>query len=366
MKSKKILLVSSIIILISLILSACTGAATATSWHAVTADSTQAYLAAGVQIYAVDLNTGSQKWKFPSDKPNVKGFYAPPVLTADGQQLLVPGYDGFLYSANPSTGAELWKFSGSDYRLIASPLILDDIIYQPSTDGTVYALNLQGQLVQSFKTSGEALWAQPATATGCGCIYISSMDHSVYAFNTSSASQIWKTEDLGGSIVGKPAVGPDGTLYVGTFGKELIALDGTNGTVLWRFTTQDKVWGGPALDNDVLYFGDLSAYFYAVNAADGTQVWRIQVKADDEIVETPLVSGDNLYLATKSPSIFTINKAGEVVNTTVVGGQLLYSTPVIAGDKLLVTPLNYDKNLLVALSVENPNAAAKWLFVPAK
>jgi outer membrane protein assembly factor BamB len=369
MKSKKILLISSIVILLSLVLSACTGAAGAsTSWHAVTADSTQAYLAAGTQVYAVDLSTGSQKWKFPSDKPNTIGFYAQPVLTSDGQVLLVPGYDGYLYYVNPTTGAPIKNVLLSKYRLIASPLIVDNIIYQPSTDGTVYALNMQGVEVQRFQTtSGEALWAQPATASGCGCIYITSMDHSVYAFNLKSGQLIWQSQDLGGSIAGKPAVGPDGTLYLGTFNKEMIALDGATGSVLNRFTTQDKVWAGPALDNGVLYFGDLSGNFYAVNTADFTEVWRpFQPKADDEIVDTPLISGDNLYLSTKTPTVYTISKAGEVVNTTTVGGQFLYSTPVIAGDILLVTPLNYEKNLLVALPLENPNAAAKWLFVPAK
>jgi outer membrane protein assembly factor BamB len=365
MKSKKILLISTILILVSLFLSACSGAVTAsTSWHGVTADDTLAYLAAGTQVYGVDLSTGAQKWKFPADKPNPKGFYATPVFADDNSQLLIPGYDGSLNSVNPTNGALIWKFSGSAYKLIASPLVLDNIIYQPSTDGIVYALDLQGNMVRSFDISSDALWAQPATAAGCSCIYISAMDHSVYAINLTSGEQIWKTDDLGGSVIGRPAVGTDGTLYVGTFGSEMVALDGTNGSVLWRFSTEDKVWGGPALDNNVLYFGDLSGYLYAVNAGDGTQVWRNQ--PNKAIVEAPLVSGDTLYLTTETPSLFTISTAGEIVNTTVVGGDYIYTTPVIAGDKILVTPVNYDKNLLVALSLESPNAPAKWLFVPAK
>ncbi|NJD58171.1 MAG: hypothetical protein C3F13_05650 [Anaerolineales bacterium] len=364
MKSKKILLISTFFLL-TILLSACSAGVTAsTSWHGVSTDANLAYLAAGTQVYGVDLNTGAQKWKFPADKPNVKGFYGTPVLTADGQLLLVPGYDGYLYYVNPATGAEITKFSGSAYKLIASPLIIDNMIYQPSTDGTVYGLDFQGNEVKSYQTSGQPLWAQPATSTDCGCIYISSMDHSVYSFDISTGSQLWKTQDLAGSVVGKPAVGADGTLYVGTFGSELVALDGTNGSVKWRFGTEDWVWAGPALDNDILYFGDLKGYLYAVNAADGTQVWRIQ--PNNTIVDTPLISGENLYLTTKSDTMYTISTAGQIVNSTVVGGDFIYSSPVIAGDKILVTPLNYDKNLLVALSLETPNAAQKWLFVPAK
>jgi outer membrane protein assembly factor BamB len=101
-----------------------------------------------------------------------------------------------------------------------------------------------------------------------------------------------------------------------------------------------------------------------VNVTDGTQVWRIQ--PNNSIVDTPLVAGENLYLTTKSDTMYTISTAGEIVNSTVVGGDAIYTAPVIAGDKILVTPLNYEKNLLVALSLETPNAAQKWLFVPAK
>jgi serine/threonine-protein kinase len=258
----------------------------------------------------------------------------------------------------------MMKFSGSAYRLIASPLIIDNLIYQPSTDGTIYVLDFQGNEVKSLETSSQPLWAKPATSTGCGCIYISSMDHSVYAFDISSGTQLWKSQDLGGSVVGTPAVGADGTLYVGTFGSELVALDATNGLVKWRFSTEDWVWAGPALENNVLYLGDLKGYLYAVNVTDGTQVWRIQ--PNNSIVDTPLVAGDNLYLTTKSDTMYTISTAGEIVNSTVVGGDAIYTAPVIAGDKILVTPLNYEKNLLVALSLETPNAAQKWLFVPAK
>jgi outer membrane protein assembly factor BamB len=124
-----------------------------------------------------------------------------------------------------------------------------------------------------------------------------------------------------------------------------------------------RTWAGPALDNGILYFGDKSGYLYAVNATDGTQAWRIQPKTT--IVDTPLVSGNNIYLTTESDTLYTISTAGEVLNSTVVGG-IIYAAPKIAGDSIIVAPTGYDKNLLVALSLENPNAAAKWLFVPGK
>src|SRR4030042_1463859 len=253
MKLKTYLLPITLVFL-SIIISACTGGAgISTSWHGLAASTETAYLSAGTQVYAIDVNTGSEKWRYP-EKPNAKGFYANPVLTTD-EQLLVPSYDNKLYSLNPATGSENWNFEDSSNRLIASPLVANDTIYQPSSDGFIYALDMNGRQVWKQETGGP-LWAQPASDSDCNCIYVASMDHTVYSFDASTGELLWHTPELGGAMVGTPAVSPDGVLYIGTFGNEMLALDGSNGSILWRFTTDDWVWSGPVLSNDVLYFGD--------------------------------------------------------------------------------------------------------------
>ena len=242
----------------------------------------------------MDLNTGAQKWKYP-DKPNAKGFYADPVLTQDGTQLLVPGYDHLLRSLDPNTGAEKWVSEDLKNRLVASPLVIQNEIYQPSSDGNVYIIDLDtGAPVNTISISGDPLWVQPVEGLNCGCIYIASMDHFVYKIDLATGEKL-PSEDLGGSIVGKPAVGTDGTVYIGSFGSVMWALDGSSlkPSRTWQqpFQTQDWVWAGPALDNNILYFGDQGGNFYAVNAADGTKLWG-PIKPNNTILDTPLVSGE--------------------------------------------------------------------------
>jgi outer membrane protein assembly factor BamB len=357
MKLKKFLLIITFVIL-SIFLSACSSAIYAsTGWHGLVANTDTVYLAAGTQVYAVDLNTGSEQWRYPA-KVNAKiTFYANPVLTSDGQ-LIVASYDHKLYSLNPKTGSENWIYTGSKNRLIGGPFVTQDMIYQPSTDGYIYAVDMTGKQAWSFETGGP-LWARPTNNPDCGCVIVAAMDHIVYSFNASTGQLLWKSPDLGGAMVGTPAVSTDEVLYVGTFGKEMIALDATNGAIKWRFTTQDWVWSGPTLANNVLYFGDLSGYFYALNAADGTSEWRIQPK--DSIVDTPIVLEDKIYFTTESETLFIVNTAGEIVNSKVIGG-LIYSSPLVAGDTILVSPTNFD-SLLVALNLDGNQ---KWVFTPAK
>ncbi len=358
MKPKKYLLLITLF-LTTLIISACSSAIySSTGWHGLAATSEKAYLAAGSQVYAVDITTGSENWRYPS-KANARiSFYAQPVLTEDGQ-LLVASYDHKLYSLNPATGSENWIFSGAKNRLIASPFVSQGMIFQPSTDHFIYAVNLKGQQVWSQETGGP-IWAQPTGVPECGCIYVASMDHFVYSFDAATGRKLWQSQDLGGAMVGTPAISPDELfLYIGTFGNEMIALDANTGQYKWRFNTQDWVWSGPALHNGVLYFGDLSGNFYALNASDGTSVW--QIKPQNAILSAPVIMDDIIYLTTEGDTLFMINTAGDVVNSKVIGGTI-YTAPVDAGDTILVAPTNFDA-LLIAL---NKDGNQKWMFTPAK
>jgi outer membrane protein assembly factor BamB len=358
MKSKTLLVISTLLLL-SFFISSCSSAIYAsTGWHGLTASTDTAYLAAGSQIHAVDLNTGNEKWLFPSKVDSKISFYANPILTPDGQ-LLVAGYNHILYSLDPASGTEKWSFTGSGNRLIGSPLVTQDMIYQPSTDGNIYALDLKLTKVWEATTGGP-LWSQPATAPGCNCIYVASMDHMVYSFDAPTGKQLWKSQDLEGALVGTPAVSSDGVLFIGTFNKEMIALDATNGTVKWRKPTLDWVWSGPALANNVLYFGDLAGNFYAMNAVDGTTLWHIQ--PSNAIVDTPEVVGDKIYFTTEADKMYIVSTAGAIILSPAIGG-IIYSSPVIVGDTILVAPTGIPTTLLVAT---NMDGTQKWTYPPAK
>jgi outer membrane protein assembly factor BamB len=360
MRQKNLVILSTLVIF-SLLISACSSAVySSTGWYGLSATSDTAFLAAGGFVYAVDLNTHNQKWKFPSDKANSKGFYANPVLTPDGKQLLVPGYDDNLYSLDPNNnGTELWRFSESKTRLIASPLVIQDLAYQPSTDGNVYAINLTTHNKEWVATTGEPNWAEPAAGPTCGCIYVSSMDGYVYKFSASDGTQMAKSPSLGGAIVGTPAIGLDGTLYVGSFGNQMFALDGNNLTIKWQVPTHDWVWSGPALENDVLYFGDLAGYFYALNAVDGKAKFG-ELQVNNPVVDTPMVTGDKIYFTAESDTLYIADTSGGL-SSKVIGGQI-YSGPSQAGNTILVAPSGFSAQLVAV----GEDGTQQWVFPPPK
>jgi outer membrane protein assembly factor BamB len=356
MKSKLIFL---ILILFSLILTACAGggAGTASSWPGLSADADNAYVAYNQHIYAVNLSNGLETWRFPAEGNAKITFYAAPAISPDGQ-LLVGDYSNIFHSVNPANGQENWSFSEANDRYVGSALAVDERIFAPNAGHSLYALDIKGNLVWSFETEGP-LWASPTTDTNCDCIYLPSMDHHLYAINAQTGNQEWVSEDFGGSIVGVPALSEDGVLYIGTFNSELLAINSQDGSIIWRKTTNDWVWGGPQLKDGVLYFGDLGGTVYAMDAKTGELKWQVPLEGD--ITEPPLVTDDAIYVANENGILNALDLNGNKLWNKTFTGKL-YTSPVKAGDLILVTQTGGDE-LLFALDA---NGNQKWAFIPEK
>jgi len=362
MKQKKYLYIL-IFIGLAVTISACSGSAnTGTSWPGLTVDDQYAYVAHNTQVFAINLENGSERWRYPAEADNNITFYAAPALTDDGQ-LIVGGYDSNLYSLDAETGRQNWVFSDATNRYIASASVEDGSIYAPAADENLYSLNQEGSLQWTFTSQGES-WAKPVTNEACSCLFLPSMDHSVYAINPQNGTEIWRSDDLGGAIVGTPAFNDNGVLYVGTFGGKLFALNAENGAIVWEFSTEDGgwIWSGPSISDGVLYFGDLNGYFYAVDAETGTQKWQLAPEQlDGQIVGSPLVMDQDIYITSQDGNLYKLDTSGKVQWSQALGGNI-YTAPETANGLILVA-LTLSDNLLIAV---NENGAQQWAFNPAE
>ena len=362
MRSKTLLITLTLLIFASL-LSGCfggsSGATVASSWPGLTADGGLVYLASGQHVYAIDHTNGTEQWRFPAEVLKGAEFYAPPALTQDGQ-LIIASFNHTLYSVDAATGVQKWVFEDAEDRYIAKPLVTDTAIYAPSSDGNLYALDLNGKRLWTLKTEG-AIWAPPTTYADCECVYVTSMDHHVYVADSDTGRLLWKSDDLGGSIISSPTLDEqDMRLVVGTFGKEVIALNLQDGAVEWRVPTDGWVWSSPLLVDGALYFGDGVGNFYSLSAADGSQNWKIQPSLGSPIVGTPILVDATIYFTTEKQAVYGVNAEGGIVSTFNVEAKL-YSSPVWVDGKLLVAEMGGDA-LLTAL---NENGAPQWLFTPS-
>jgi len=95
-----------------------------------------------------------------------------------------------------------------------------------------------------------------------------------------------------------------GKLFVGSEDGTVYALDMAKGCIWWTFRAADTVKTAISIGNGgkTAFFGDTSGYVYAVNADNGSKVWRVRPESHpaSRITGSPLLVGNRLYVPVSS------------------------------------------------------------------
>src|SRR6188768_2247789 len=99
-----------------------------------------------------------------------------------------PDHLGNFAGAAPTLQTLAWKFKTGG-RVISSPLVVGDVVYAGSTDGSLYAVNkADGTQRWKFDSRGPI---SSSPAFHAGTIYILSMDGLVYAVDAETGKSRW-------------------------------------------------------------------------------------------------------------------------------------------------------------------------------
>jgi outer membrane protein assembly factor BamB len=331
------------------------GQVPAESWPGLTIEGETAYVAFTSAVHAVDIQSGREIWRYPapSDEPEtLEIFYAAPALT-DDNQLIIASYSNKVFLLDAETGINVGDeviLGDGLGRVLGGPILDDDHAYIPSTDGCLYAYDLNSGVAACLFNAEGSLWASPLIADGI--IFVASLDHRIHALEQDSGDTLW-SRDLSAAVAGTPTL-VDDHLIAPTLGKGVIAMDPSDGSIEWEFETSGWVWGTPAVADGVVYFADAEGFVYAANAATGEEVWSFH--PDVPIVAPPVIEGDFLYLCT-SEGVLVRQAADNLPawQQPLEGRQL--TRPAVSGDTLLVASIESD-NLLTALILES--GAIRW------
>lgn len=354
--NKKLIRILLILLLASLSVSACTGSSRfqTTSWPGVSLFEESLYVSFNQHVYQVDPGNGQELSRIPREADSKAVFFAAPIFTDQGD-LIVGSYNNNLYNFNPDSGSTQWMYSNHN-RFISSVLVNDDMIYAPNADHFLHAMDTQGNEVWSFETGGP-LWSMPKLDNDT--LFLASMDHFLYALDPANGEELWSV-DLGGTTVGSPEIGEDGSLYIGTFESQVLAFD-KHGALLWTFTTQDWVWGSLNLKDNVLYATDISGWLYAINATDGSLLWNF--KGEGQSSAKPLVTETAVYFGTSAANFYSLDLEGNLNwSRTYVEESLLLGSPILSENRIIV-PVTNAEAVLIAYDA---NGTIQWEFRPQK
>jgi outer membrane protein assembly factor BamB len=220
---------------------------------------------------------GCVKWKFETDDAVPTSVTVGP----DGR-VHVACEDGKLYALD-ADGTPLWSYDANS-PLVSSPTIgPDGTVYVGSASAKLYVIDANGNLRWTHTTGGP-VHSSPAVSPDGNDIYLCSEDGLLYALGR-DGSELWTFATKGpgsvpaGSIFASPAIGADGSVYVGgLYDPNLYALDPNDGAVKWscRFNSGGWPFASPVLAPDGAIYQTLlyDANLYAIDPNDGAVIWK--------------------------------------------------------------------------------------------
>ncbi len=269
-------------------------------------------------VRAFDARTGGQYWasQTPNDRGNESSLYGGGIAYADGRIFTTNGL-GYVAALDERTGGILWqKRPGGPLR--GAPTVVDGNLYVMSQDNQIYSLK---------QADGAANWSAAAALEIAG------------VFGN-----------------GSPAVG-QGTVIAGFSSGELNAYRYENGRQVWQDALQrtsirtsvsslSDIDADPVVDNGQVFALGQGGRMVALELTTGQRQWELNIAG----IATPWIAGDWLFVVTDdakllciargSGKIRWINQLPQFEKPKSKKGQIDYSGPVLAGNRLIVTGSN--------------------------
>ncbi|MDI6781872.1 MAG: PQQ-binding-like beta-propeller repeat protein [bacterium] len=211
---------------------------------------------------------------------------------------------------------------------------------------------VDGKVYWSFGTN-DYIFSSPAIGTD-GTIYVGSNDNKLYALNPNGTMK-WSIT-TGGDVSSSPAIGTDGTIYVGSCDGCLYAIT-SNGSETWKFGTIGDISSSPAIGTDgTIYVGSDDNNLYALNP-DGTERWNIQT--GENVSSSPAIGTDGtIYVGSYDWNLYAIAPNGTVTwKFKTIDNSFIKSSPAIGTDGTIY--IASWKGMLYAIA---PNGSMTWSY----
>lgn len=259
------------------------------------------------------------------------------------------GYDAGRTSYQPGTAGPTasvavdWKTQISA-DATASPVVVGRTLYVGGRDGGLRALAVaDGTERWSLDFDGES---NVTPATDGGTVFVGTTGDQLHAVDASGGTTIFGTRfglhrwatDLTSSVLSPPAV-VDGTVYAATVDGTLRAIDTGDGSVEWTYAGGGKQLSAPAVGPERVYFNRpaVRERLVALAVEDGTEVWSFAHGSETDVaVSTPAVDDGQVLLGSREGRAYAIDAAtGDAEWTAGTAGPVVGS-PVVADETAFV------------------------------
>lgn len=291
--------------------------------NSLTARLASAPVVAGGRVYTIDTlgavrafdgSTGAQLWasQTPSEKGNTASLYGGGIAFDNGRIYATNGL-GYVAAIDVRNGGLIWQVRPTG-PLRGAPTVTNDSVYVISQDNQIYSLK---------ESDGSTNWSQAASLEVAG------------VFGSAS-----------------PAVG-QGTVVAGFSSGELNAYRYENGRQVWQDALQrtsirtsvsslSDIDADPVIDSGQVLAVGQGGRMVALDLVTGQRQWELNLAG----ISTPWVVGDWIFVVTDEAKLICIyrqnghirwiNQLPQFVKAKSKKGEIDYSGPILAGNRLIV------------------------------
>jgi eukaryotic-like serine/threonine-protein kinase len=307
------------------------------------------------RIFAVSEATGALRWSIQTGPTLAKNinpagawdlYVSSPVVI--DRTVLIGAGDGNVYALDLTSGRERWRFATGG-KVRATPSVQDGVAIVGSWNGRVYALDVAtgktrwvhhtvGDTIDLEREGYDRRAIQSTAAIAGGLVFFGSRDDGFYALDFATGERKWRSSHGTSWVAGSPAV-RDGKAYIGSSDAHFIqSVDVATGRELWRTPTGSNVLSSPVLTGDLLVVGTATTNagrgeLLALDAATGAIRWRLAL--GEAVWSSPVVAGHEVYIGCDDGSVVAIAEANAaIVRLAVYYDSTTTGRPFVGGGRL--------------------------------
>lgn len=240
-------------------------------------------------FHAVDRKTGKRRWAFQT----MAEVNSSAVVL--GNRVIFGSFDARLYCLDTRDGKKVWQFETAD-RINGSPAIAGKYTFVTGCDQHLRMINVETGAQEHDMPLGSFMIASPVIVDDM--LYVGTHDGEFLAVNWKQHKVVWRYKDpqRNQPFHASAAIKGD-RIVVGCQDKHVHCLDRKTGKRLWVFATRAQVNSSPVIAGDRVYFGSGDKHVYGVSLQTGKENWKFRGKLDFNAA--PAVAGGCLLIGSE-------------------------------------------------------------------
>ena len=309
------------------------------------------------ELYCYDLLTGDLRWTLsadgipgsPASMPQVNddtGLAASTVAT-NGSVVCAIFATGDILCADID-GKRLWAKNlgvpDNHYGYASSLLIYGSEVivqYDNDSDGKLLALNLRDGSVRWSKSRTEkATWSSPVIAYVDRKPQLLVMGNpALMAYNPDNGELIWSVNCMSGEVGSSPC-SANGIIFGASEYAALVAVDGRDGTELWRVTDYLPEVSSPVATKDYVYVATSYGMLIAYDANTGDIL--AEQDLGTQFYASPMLVEGKLYLFGTEGNLYIFSNDGKLtLLRTIATGEATFATPAFTDGRIVVRSVDH-------------------------